>query len=509
MTPMEPHSTWSRTDRLAFVALCVCCLVGLATLVHPWHTFTNDGSIYLSTTRAILAGEGYAYLGMPFHLRPIGFPLLLAPVMAVAGANPAVLNYYVALFGAGSLLLLFVLARPCLGAALSLLVCLVVGLNPVFAALSSQVMSDVPGLFFVLLALVVARRCERNPTLANEVLLGVAIGWAAHVRVLGILLLPAVLLDRAWRARAGAWQRAFLARRCLPLIAVTTIVFAPWVVRNQLTAPEPPTDQFLNYSYATAMFRYDFGNPDSPLVSLGDWARRLRERGNQITAGLATRLQSSHVRPAHVLVTSLILGLYLYGLVRTPSAAGFFVALGLAITGSYFAYDRRLLLPLYALLVALLAAASRRGLARAFGERPAVGIVGVMLVALAVLDFSPRAGWTQIEARNDRMTAAARELDAVLPADATLASVRGFHLQMLLDRPVYSLRWATRRAQGVAGIEAVVARYGIDTVVLDLASELDRSFESYFVTRYGPGRVVAGFRVIALTVQKPLLQNGL
>ena len=123
----------------------------------------------------------------------------------------------------------------------------------------------------------------------------------------------------------------------------------------------------------------------------------------------------------------------------------------------------------------------------------------VLLAALVGLDFSPRADWPAIEARDGRMRHAAKQLESRIPAEATLASVRGFHLHMLLDRPVYSLRWAGRRAAGVAGIESVIERYGIDTVILEPSQELDRSFEPYFVERSGAGLLVDGFRVIPLT----------
>jgi hypothetical protein len=41
--------------------------------VHPWYDATNDGSMYIATARALLAGEGYSYLGSPFLIRPPGF----------------------------------------------------------------------------------------------------------------------------------------------------------------------------------------------------------------------------------------------------------------------------------------------------------------------------------------------------------------------------------------------------------------------------------------------------
>ena len=73
-------------------------------------------------------------------------------------------------------------------------------------------------------------------------MIGVCIGISAYVRILAIVLLPAILLDRAirhWRRPAASqslgrnWT-GFAATRCAPLIAVASIVFSPWVIRNQI-----------------------------------------------------------------------------------------------------------------------------------------------------------------------------------------------------------------------------------------------------------------------------------
>jgi len=499
---MGPHSPWTREDRWALIVLLLACAIGFFALVHPWHTFMNDGSIYLSTTRSLLRGEGYAYLGQPFHLRPVGFPLLLAPVMALADADPAVLNRYVALFGVASLVLLYTYVRPWLGGVLALCATAVVATNPIFLKLSSEVMSDVPGLCFLLLALLAARRADVERSLGWEIVLGLSIAWAAHVRVLAVFLLPAVLLDRAMR-----WRRSeapvpfgeFVRTRCLVVVATVVIGFAPWVARNAITANPPPADQLLNYSYATAMFHYDFGDPSSPRVTAGDWLKRVGERGQQMTAGLASRLVRTEVEPLDLVLASLLGGALVYTLFTSGGTGAFFVAFALAITGSYFAYQDRLLLPVFALLVPLLLRASRQQLARFVEPRVATALCVALCVGVIAADFEPRRAWESLVARHDRKLANRDLLLENFPADHRFATVRGFHYHMLLDRPVYSLRWSHRIAPGRDGLDALLSRYRIETIVLDPAERLDAEALPAYEAAFGSARSLGELRLIDRT----------
>lgn len=472
----------------------------LTWLVHPWYDPMNDASIYISTTRALIAGDGYSYLGMPFHLRPPGFSFLLAPVLRTFGANFYAMNLYVASFGCGVIVLLFCWTRPRLGPLLSVLNCFVVGTNPVFLQLCNKVMSDIPGMFFVLAALLIARESDRKATLGKEIALGICIGVAAYVRVLGLLLLPAIVLARAIRhypevPRGQSWKR-FCLQRCVPMAVAALVVFAPWGIRNQLNANDAPVDQLLNHSYATALFHYDFGDPRSARVSVRDWGFRILERGNQVSAGLASRLHDSRPTPLRVGVAILIFGIYFYWLVASPSAPGLFILLSLGVTGSYFAYQDRLLLPIFVLLVPALTESLRYWLGRRFGARWATGLVAGLLVSIVAADFSPRQGWGEIKAWHERMTRISQTLDRELPVDTRLATMRGFHYAMMLDRPVHSLRWAHRLGPGIDGTEAVIDRYQINTLLLDPDVNLDREAEAQLTDRYGEGEQIAGVRVI-------------
>ncbi len=99
MNPLEnrdPHTadltrgahSRMRTPRLMrYPALWLALLTAVvyAMGVVPYWKPTWDSAIYISLARALVEGNGYTYMGYPHTKYPPGFPLLMAPVVALAG----------------------------------------------------------------------------------------------------------------------------------------------------------------------------------------------------------------------------------------------------------------------------------------------------------------------------------------------------------------------------------------------------------------------------------------
>ena len=80
----EFFSASDRRARFALGALVVLMLASLVWLVHPWFEAsddTHDAAIYVACAKSIVNGEGYAYLGVPFKIRPPGISFLIAPLI--------------------------------------------------------------------------------------------------------------------------------------------------------------------------------------------------------------------------------------------------------------------------------------------------------------------------------------------------------------------------------------------------------------------------------------------
>lgn len=203
------HGTRSRYDggvqglpwtRGTTVALAVVLLGALATLlwrVDPYFHVRVDAAIYLLTAKSLLGGDGYTYLGDTFALRPPGFPLLLAPILAVFGTNFTALNLWVSLFAVAAIGLLFIHGTRRVGPLVAAAAAALVWLNPTFTKTSFEILSDVPSVTLLMLSVVVETWAMRRPSTRRDVVVGVCIAGAAYVRTTNVLLALAFVLARA------------------------------------------------------------------------------------------------------------------------------------------------------------------------------------------------------------------------------------------------------------------------------------------------------------------------
>lgn len=488
----------ARARTLAWLSLALVVTASLFWSVHPWYDPTNDGSMYIATARALVAGEGYRYLGIPFVIRPPGFSLLIAPVLALRGTDFFALNLLVSLLGALGVIAFHFLLRARLGLVLATLVPLLLWFNPGYQRLCNQVMSDVPGWAALVGCLLLAARQHGRAgvarALALRVGLGVALGLATLLRSGNLLLLPALVLAELLRAlpgaRARASWRAGLGNSAARVLGVL-LVLVPWGLRNRAVAAPPPADQTLLYSYSTGMWHTDMGDPRSSRVPLREVLGRASEQGQKILHTLGTGLTEGEKRPWTAPLAWTLLAVLLVQAVRRRAAEELFALATVAVVAVYFGYAGRLLVPVFAFALAALVELVRDLLARLAGERRATGAAALACCAGLALEWNPRAGWGEIEGLHRAYTDSARQVNAHLSPGARLGAYRGWHHAVFLERPVYSCEQACERARDPRAAEEIIDRYGLDTVLL---TELglppsvqlaERAFAAYVAQRHG------------------------
>jgi 4-amino-4-deoxy-L-arabinose transferase-like glycosyltransferase len=483
--------------------LAVLVLVGLVSLlflVHPYYDVVWDGSVYLATADALLKGEGYSYLEMPYRIRPPGLSLLLSTVLAVSGRDHLALNTLMSLCGLLAVVLLFVHQRPRVGGPLALLASFAIWFNPGFQKYATQMLSDVPGLALALACLLLARWCDRRPTLGREVALGVCIGLATYMRTALVLLLPALWLARLVGSELsihGSWKALwpFVLRRILPVGTATLLVMLPWSLRNAALAPDRAVDQFVIYDYATAQWHTSWTDPEAPLLSPFEVLARSEERSYQLVKSLGSRMQwgtfsEEPVRRAFDARESFVTALLVLSLCviawrrRDPSS---FFALGtLAVLLIYFDFHARLALPVYVLSFASFVEVGRDLADRLMGPGRGVLLVGLVTAAVLVWDFDPGRGWEDIEAKDLDLQERCLSLERIATDEARLATTIGSHYSMCLSRPVFGIAQRVFMDGDAAAAEGVIDRHEVDTVFLDPTSRYDVRFARYFRLVYGP-----------------------
>jgi len=447
-----------------------------------------DASLYLQTAANLLAGEGYTYLGQPFSLRPPGFPILLAPVLARWGTDPVAINTCVSLFGVLAVGLLFAFVRKHLGDVLGVAVAVAIWINPTYRDLCNSPMSDVPGLALLLAALLADRWARRGGRVGREVLTGALIAAATYVRSVSFLLVPAILLSRLLAGRRPGWVR-----RGAVLAVVAVALVLPWQVRNRLRTPDAPADQTWLHSQWTAVWHTDEGDPSSPRISLAEHAARIRGQTAWTVYALGKRLQVSHHR--HTLGFGLfVVASLLLAAGRRRDAGDLFAVLFGAVLCFWHASLIRL-----ALLVHVFAFPAAAWIVHAVGRRLGARRAGEWLVAAAVLalavhDARDGVDW-EAEAREHREALRrAALLRERIPGDAVVATDDDWWKDaVLLGRPVHSLGIAAKRA-GAAGVRDVLDRYGIDTVLY--RGPRDGAIHALLRDRYSRAAEIAGIELL-------------
>ncbi len=475
-------------------------LASLTVMALPWYDPLRDGSIYIGLSRSLLAGDGYSYLGIPFSVRPPGFPVLIAPVLAIWGTDFHVLNLFMGSFGILALAFLYLYQRPRLGGGLALLCCAALWLNPGYQRFCNVVMSDIPGFAAFMLCLLVERWATCRASWKRELVLGVCVGLSAYLRSIFILLAPAIALARILNRGASHEERAgwgrFFAKRLVPFSLVAVLLLMPWSIRNRQSIALPPADQFSLYSYSTAMWHTNVGDPDSakqgPIEILARIPTRARQMAEVAGSRLKSRVQGVNapeygLEPVHGAISLFFLFCLLVLLRRYRSPAEFFSVVSLGVMSIYFGFADRLLLPVYALLFCGAAEVLRDFGTRWIGLQRSQVLVAVLLLVAIGVDFEPRARWEEIRKAHDEFVQVENDLTPWITPDTRLATLIGHHYMVYLDRPVVSLEFALRRERRNSAVEAIIDKYDVNTVFIATGIR-NESIRDYLRDRYGSGQ---------------------
>jgi hypothetical protein len=219
----------------------------LALLVFdPKLSTGGDDATYVLLAKSLASGHGFVEQwtpGTPAHTQyPFGFPLLLAPFVALG--MPFAALKVVTLTAA--LVSLWLVDRL-----LGRTILLLVALNAVFLSFSHLLLSELPFLALTLGALASLeawRRSARRAPFALAVFLAVA---AMHVRSAGLALVAGAL---CWLVR----ERRF--RAAGAFAAGTLVLCLPWLVRNGL---HPESGSYWSHVRAVDPYNRDLGTIDA------------------------------------------------------------------------------------------------------------------------------------------------------------------------------------------------------------------------------------------------------
>lgn len=188
--------------RFALPALLVLILAFHLATLRPGHYWDNgDTTMYVMEAQNIAEGQPYSqtkYIQNPYYFLapqsyPPGFPLLLAPVVALFGVNVTAMKTLIVVFLVASLGVLTALFRRDLSQPALYALIAIIGLHPLLWEYKELILSDIPFLFFVCISLLLYQRSqERQRSEASwvgwAVVAGLCTGYALLTRTLGLAL---------------------------------------------------------------------------------------------------------------------------------------------------------------------------------------------------------------------------------------------------------------------------------------------------------------------------------
>lgn len=157
------------------------------------HDWGDDFAQYIHQAKNVLEGKsqnetGYIFNGKNFigpKAYPVGFPLLLAPIVKNAGIDFGVFSLYISAWLALLGIIMFAMLRQWFSYIVSLMAVLILIYNPWTLTIKSEVLSDIP---FTAFALLCVYMMERKQNLAIAIALGVLMGFTCHIRSVGFIL---------------------------------------------------------------------------------------------------------------------------------------------------------------------------------------------------------------------------------------------------------------------------------------------------------------------------------
>lgn len=363
----------------------VLCIVALATAFHlatrrPGHDWGGDFAQYVRHAANLVEGAPYGETSEVFHpagrVRPVVYPpalpVLLAPVYAARGADLEAMKALLIVVLALSALAVYAVALRRLGTpGGAIAVTALFVFNPFVWAYKDQVLSEIPFLLFVYLALMLADdggQAGARAGPARSIALGVVVYLAFATRTVGVALAAALVIDELWRARRARGAFAGPTRGLLVAVGVA----------GALALVQSLTIRGGGGYLADLRF--------VPLAMLENVLSYVKNWSDFWTNGF------SEILRAVLFVGTFLLAVrgYFARARRAPGLAEAFVPAYLAI-GLLWPYDlrTRFLLPLFPLYLMYLLEALRlpmRGIPPRFGATMRTGV----LAGLAALSY---AGW--------------------------------------------------------------------------------------------------------------------
>lgn len=229
-------------DPLLIVILSVSLALG-ASILTRGHDWGDDWASYVMQAQSILNGDMDEFIARntftifesSYQIGPVaypwGYPLVLIPPLLLKGVHALTLKLPGLFFFAGFLVCFYLLTENRLTRTESLLLVSLFAFNPVYVGFLDYILSDIPFVFSVFLALVLIARAEPGRGAWHQVLLGSIIFFTFFIRTTGVILLAGFLVYQALLFYQEQNRRKTIAANSMIVVATFILL---WLVSSAI-----------------------------------------------------------------------------------------------------------------------------------------------------------------------------------------------------------------------------------------------------------------------------------
>jgi 4-amino-4-deoxy-L-arabinose transferase-like glycosyltransferase len=223
---------------VAIAAVALAVRVAFILVVDPTVPALGDASAYRLLAEQLAHGQGYIrpfdnlllHVHRPTAEYPPLFPLLLSLPVRAGIHSVEQLRIFVALVGAGTVMLVGLLGRRVTSPSVGLIAAAIAAVYPMLFLGEATLMAESLYVALATMVLLAAYRAFDDPTPSRFVVLGLAIGLATLTRAEGFLLGTVVVGPLAlWLRDLPTRER--IARAAIAL-GIAVVVLLPWTIRN-------------------------------------------------------------------------------------------------------------------------------------------------------------------------------------------------------------------------------------------------------------------------------------
>ncbi|MDO9256750.1 MAG: hypothetical protein Q7U54_14620 [Bacteroidales bacterium] len=197
------HKKFLSKPQLLLFTAAILFLPLLFIGTHTSHDWGDDFAQYIHQAKNIMNGTsqsetGYIYNQLNYigpQAYPIGFPLLLAPVYAVAGNSIQAFTTFISVIYILVGLLMVIFYRKYFPPITAMLLAFVFLYHPMMILFKGEVMSDIPFTALLILNFILYQKLKPG-NLLQMILLAVSTGFMLAMRPAGIVFVAAIITDQ-------------------------------------------------------------------------------------------------------------------------------------------------------------------------------------------------------------------------------------------------------------------------------------------------------------------------